>query len=206
MLAPLDEETRTLAGVLETEWLFSVRGTLDLERGLSSWGNEEGQGLITENSGIVDRLAVRFFFLPNATVNETYSWHSELMKVEASSGEDYRRSVVAYHSKKQDEENSAFSYLSFRNPVGHILNHIARFNMLKYLKARDDLLALRQAVSFHHEIVLNETPDDEIEMALDERRLLHRFTGRQAVWDRGDRELVYPCSSELDVDEYRIGF
>lgn len=207
MLAPLDDETRSMARVLETEWLLSARGTLDFEKHLSSWEDDEtGPGLLTEKNGITDRLTAQLLFLPKATVNETYQGHTELVELEQLTGEEYRTAVSAIYEREKTDSGFNYSYLSLRNPVGKILHSIARPNMLHYLRTRDDLLALRRAVSFHHKVIQSEPHKIEIKDALEDARLLHRFTGKQAIWDEESREVVYPCSAQLDVDEIRIGF
>jgi hypothetical protein len=203
LLAPLDKKARSMAEVLKSEWLFSARSFLGLEE-LTSKSIDHEKGIFTHEYGVIDRMADTLLFLPNATVNETFQWYSELADLEQLSGDDYLAAIANVGEHQETDSDFSFSDLTFRNPVGSILASISRPYMLNYFKARDELLAIGASVAFHYRLIRQEIQDHEIHGAVENAQLFHRFTGEKAVWDRENRQLVYPGSTEFGVEEVRV--
>lgn len=198
MLATLDANASSMAAVLKTEWQLVARGFLELPNMASSMDEADG-GLWVEQGGLIDRAVTGLFYLPNATVNEYYRWYVPIANLEKLSGESYRRAITAIESNQATDRDAGIFGLTLRNPAGCILTLIGQPAFLSYINVSDDLLALRAAVEFQLELLSRGvTDEDAIKQAVAAAKLVHRFTGEVAIWDKESRTLVYSAPPQGD--------
>lgn len=190
MLAPLNEKGRSLAVVLKSEFAYTANGMLDIRRPIDSENSANTEN--NSNESLFEYVLFRLPYLPNATVNEYYSEFRPILNLEQSTGQAYSEHVMALETAKNAENRGSGKLYTLRNPAGHILALIGRTDFLPYLRARDDLLALRALVKFHLDIIARRITDSaEIEQALEQKKIFHRFTGKVCSWNKKDRTLYF---------------
>jgi hypothetical protein len=194
MLALLSDKARSMEDVLKSEFTLAARGFLDLQGLVDQQANaSDDEGVST---GLFDEVLTSLLYLPHATVNEYYCEISPFINLEQTSGRTYRELALAMDNERQGEEHQGRNLYTLRNPVGHILIQIGLANFLPYLKARDNMLALRALVAFQFELLSRGLTDAEaIERALTQAQLVHRYTGEVSIWNREDRSLSFPESA-----------
>ncbi len=206
MLAPLDERTSGLTAILETEFLLAVRSALELPNWASlSEMDDDEPGIVS--SGPVDRIISEWFYLPNATANRYYKAYSRLFDIERLSGEAYSAALADIGSSQDAGEGGELSVFTLRNPVGNLWLMMGQpgETMQRYFQLRDDLLALRAGVAFQLDLLGRGIRDEEsIAKELTAARLIHRFTGKAAIWDESSHGLTYPAVPQRQVESLSV--
>jgi hypothetical protein len=204
MLLPLSDRGRTMQEVWKREFTLVARGFLDLQE-LAGSAEEESYD---ENTGLdlYDETLTDWFYLPNSTVNEYYREFLPFLSLEERSGQAYREMFAALEREHQDKNTESLSLYKLRNPVGNILLNIGQTSMLPYLRVRDNMLALRALVAFQFELLERGIKDPAaIAQAVSQSQLIHRQSGKSAIWNQADRTLLFSQGVGKGSDAIAIG-
>jgi hypothetical protein len=203
MLLPISDRGRGMQEAWKHEFTLVARMFLNLQE-LAKRAEDENN---EQNTHInwYDETLTDWFYLPNATVNEYYRGFRPLLSLEETSGEAYRELFAALESDVQDENAESRSLYQLRNPVGHILVQIGQPSFLRYLRIRDNMLALRALVAFQFKLLERGIKDSTaIAQAVSQSQLFHRQSGRAAIWNQADRTLLFSQGGGEGFDSLAI--
>lgn len=188
LLAPLPADVTSMQRALLTELRGGVGIFLKLgENNLFAAASSENALPRWLASSLGQRL-----YLPKASANEHFRLNRNWLAVDALTGEDYRRALTEV---RRDLESAAGDSYALRNPVGHILVHVAMADYGNFFLRRDDLLALQAMLALQLEL-LGSQPNDDAAIARAAAGLRHPYTGAAPVWDKNTRRLSYAALAE----------
>lgn len=191
MLRPFKKDAVTLQPAFENEAIISTKLML------SPWMSPTE--LANGSDSFYKRL-VSFIFIPlfdrHATANALSKIQLEYARIASLEGDDYRVAIAGLAAQRSRQEGEA-DFLSYHNPVGHILVLMGVApDMTEYLYKSDEVIAnanlLLVAINL---IAQNKTDEASVSIAIKENQvsLIHPFTGELPRFDTRKRSLSYPA-------------
>ncbi|MEQ1916294.1 MAG: hypothetical protein ABL856_06180 [Gallionella sp.] len=152
---------------------------------------------------IYKRLAL-FLSIPlfdrHATANSLSKIQLEYARTASLSGDDYREALAGLAAQRAQQEGEG-DFLSYHNPVGHVLAQVAVApDMTEYMYKSDEVIANAQLLlAAINLIAQNKTDEKSVSIAIKENQasLKHPFTGELPQFDTKTRSLSYPAPKDF---------
>ena len=184
MLKPIDSAALNTDVLIETEF-GAIKQALAMPAVASSFG----QGSLYAS------LGVRFFYQPNATVNEAYDFYMRTQSQLRKPPLELLRESAA--------EAAAPGEMKFRdyfvNPVGRILTRIAIPSFSSYALRLHDLDAYNRLLGLAAEIIAADVAREGIAdfVADADARFFDPYSGKPMAWDAATSQLSFKASDAL---------
>ena len=195
MLRPFKKNAVTLQPAFENEAIISAKLILSPLMFPSD--------LADSSDPFYKRLAL-FLSIPlfdrHATANSLSKIQLEYARIASLEGDDYREALAGLAAQRAQQEGEG-DFLSYHNPVGHVLAQVAVApDMTEYMYKSDEVIANAQLLlAAINLIAQNKTDEKSVSIAIKENQasLKHPFTGELPQFDTKTRSLSYPAPKDF---------